>query len=110
MQCRRRYERVPFFCPLHLIVLPEGTSTPANSIDISMGGVGITSVVSLERGQSVCIRFHLKNGSFETSDEDVVGRVAYSRADEDGNRLGIEFLEPIRASTHPLLLHKVEAL
>jgi hypothetical protein len=109
MHCQRRFERVPFFCPLHVTVLPEGVAAPATSIDISIVGVGITSALSMERGRSVRVRFQFKNGSEETYDEEVWGRVAYSRADENGNRLGIEFLEPIRASTHPVLAHKIES-
>ena len=42
--------------------------------------------------------------------EDVLGKVAYSRADEDGNRIGIEFLETIRESTHPALTRKLNNL
>jgi len=110
MQCRRQFERVAFFCPLQLIALPEGVAVPGNSFDVSMGGVGITAETSLERGQAVCVRFHLKNGPNGARDEEVLGRVAYARADEDGNRLGIEFLQPIRASTHPLLAQTVENL
>ncbi len=40
----------------------------------------------------------------------MLGRVAYSRADEDGNRIGIEFLETIRESAQPLLAQKLNNL
>jgi len=109
MPWQRRYERVPFFCPLRVIV-PEGVSAPGGSFDVSLGGVGITTKISLECGQAVRVRFYLKNGGGERSREEVLGRVANVRADEDGNCLGVEFLEPIRASTNPLLARAIEKL
>jgi hypothetical protein len=39
-----------------------------------------------------------------------LGRVAYSRADEDGNRVGIEFIEPIQESAQPALARKLNAM
>jgi hypothetical protein len=110
MMQQRRYERVAFFCPLHLTVLQDGTMTPASAIDISIGGVGATAPLSLERGQTVRVRFHLANGSGGRIDEDVLGRVAYSRADEDGNRVGIEFIEPIREANQPVLTRTINNL
>ena len=61
-------------------------------------------------GQSVRVRFHLPNGSYKWIREDVVGNVAYSRADEDGNRIGIEFWETIQESRQPVLAQKLSAL
>lgn len=107
---RRRYERVAWFCPLHLTVLPNGPALECESFDISLGGVGIAGSVMLERGKSVRVLFHIRNGTKETIDEEVMGRVAYSRADEDGNRLGIEFLEPIKEAANPALAKKLNAL
>ena len=49
-----------FFCPLQLTVLPDGPTVPGKSFDISLGGVGITADIFLERGQSVVIRFQLE--------------------------------------------------
>lgn len=107
---RRRYERVAFFSQLDLTVLPDGPTLPGSSFDISIGGVGVTTEVMLERGQAVRVRFHLYNGSNGRIDEDVLGRVAYARADEDGDRLGIEFLETIRESSQPVLARKLDNL
>ncbi|MBU4273155.1 MAG: PilZ domain-containing protein [Planctomycetes bacterium] len=110
MTGQRRYERVAFFCPLQLTVLPDGPTVSANSFDISAGGVGLTAAVFLERGKDVRIDFHVRNGSIEETDECVLGRIAYSRADEDGNRIGIEFLETIRESAQPALTRKLDML
>jgi hypothetical protein len=107
---QRRYERVAFFCPLQLTVLPDGPTVPARSFDISIGGVGITTEILLERGRAVQIQFQLPNGSKERIVEDILGRVAYCRADEDGDRMGIEFLETIREAAHPALARKLNAL
>jgi hypothetical protein len=107
---QRRYERVAFFCPLQLTVLPNGPVIPGTSFDISLGGVGITANLFLERGQTVRVRFHLQNRSHGPVEEELFGRVAYSRADEDGDRIGIEFLETINNSTQPELLRRLNAL
>ncbi len=110
MAGQRCFERAAFFCQLQLTVLPDGPTVPANSFDISAGGVGVTAAVFLERGKDVRVDFHVGNGSIEETDECVLGRVAYSRADEDGNRIGIEFLETIRESAQPGLMKKLDML
>jgi len=94
---------VPFFCPLHLTVLPRGPTLPANSFDLSLGGVGLCAEIFLERGQEVLLQFHFHSNSQNVVDEEIFGRVAYSRADEDGNRIGVEFLELLHDSTYPRL-------
>jgi c-di-GMP-binding flagellar brake protein YcgR len=110
MDERRRYERVNWYHPLKVTVLPDGPSVQASSFDISLGGVGVTVPVMLERGQPVCVRFHFATESPGGIDEDVLGRVAYANADEDGNRIGVEFLEPIRENTKPMLAKKLSSL
>ena len=110
MMGQRRYERVAFFCPVKLTVLPDGPTAPANSFDISMGGVGLNTALFLERGQDVLVHFKITNGPKEYIEESVLGRVAFSRAEEDVNRLGIEFLESIRESAHPALAKKLNLL
>jgi c-di-GMP-binding flagellar brake protein YcgR len=107
MQEKRRYERVAFFCPIRLSVLPDGPDLPANSFDISIGGVGLVAPISLERGQEVEVHFSLKNPHGEPVEESMMGRVAYARADEDGNRIGVEFLRTLQLETHPLLARKL---
>jgi hypothetical protein len=107
---QRRYERIDYFCPLQLTVLPNGPSVPGNSFDITVAGVGIVAGVLLNRGQTVRVRFHLHNGSSDTVDEEIMGRVAYCKSDEDGNRLGIEFLELIGETAQPVLAHKLDTM
>lgn len=110
MLTRRRYERVPFFCPLQLTKLQDEAGVAASSLDISIGGVGLMAPVAIERGTLVRVRFHLHDESIKDLVEDVLGKVAYSRADEDGNRIGIEFLETIRETTHPSLTRRLNSL
>jgi hypothetical protein len=107
---QRRYERVAFYCPVDLTVLPNGPAVPGRSFDISIGGVGIITQIALERGQSVSVRFHMHNGASESKDEDILGRVAYSRADEDGDRIGIEFLATVQEAAQPMLARKLNNL
>jgi hypothetical protein len=102
---KRSYERVAFFSPLKLAVLPSGPIVPAKSCDASIGGVGIAAPVALERGQMVRVQFYLRNGSEDTAAD----RVAYCLADNGSNRISIEFLEPIRPSTQPVLSRKLNA-
>jgi hypothetical protein len=101
---------VAFFCPLHLTVQPSGPTVPSRSFDISLGGVGLTTEVPLERGQTVRVTFHLNHNGSEEVDEDILGRVAYAKADEDGIRMGVEFLETIRESSYPALAKKLNSL
>jgi hypothetical protein len=110
MIAQRRYERVAFFCPLRVAVLPDGPVVAANSIDISLGGVGFTTAASLQQGQSVAVRFQLKDKVGRPVEEVAMGRVAYARADEDGNRVGVEFLETVRDADQPLLSKKLNRL
>jgi c-di-GMP-binding flagellar brake protein YcgR len=92
MQWQRRYERVPFFCPVEVTVLPDGPTVSGYCFDISLGGVGITLNTLLERGQDVCISFQLRRDSDKNVKESVFGRVASLQSDVDCNRVGIEFL------------------
>jgi c-di-GMP-binding flagellar brake protein YcgR len=110
MHEQRRYQRVPYFRPLRITVLPEGRTVPGRSFDISRGGVGLVADVSVGRGHSVVIHFQVEDerkGAIEVS---VQGRVAYSRADEDGNYIGIEFPEEIHGSSQPVLAEMLDNL
>lgn len=110
VQCRRRYQRVPFLCPVELTALPEGRTFPARSLDISLGGVGVLSQIGLEREHLVSVAFLLGNGAQGRISERVMGRVAGLRADDTGNVIGIEFVEPLSTDKHPALLRKLQSL
>ena len=109
MSGQRRYERAAFFCPIKLTLLPDGPAVKASSFDISLAGVGLMAPLFIERGKNVRLDFHLKKEN-EYVEETVLGRVAYSRADENGNRLGVEFLEPLKETSQPELVKKLNSL
>ena len=134
----RLYQRVPFFCKAKLTVLSEKalsqqsaheplfgtamlTALPADheymvpasvnayTFDISLGGVGLNAAVSYPCGCTVRVSFYLKGPGGERV-EQVLGRVAYVKADESGTRVGIEFQEPVEESTHPELTRRLLSL
>jgi hypothetical protein len=107
---QRRYERKPYFCPVHVLALEEGKTVQGRTFDISIGGVGVATDISFKRGQTVTVCFHLPSGASEPIYEDVIGRVAYCQADEGGNRIGVEFFAPIRASIQPALTDRINNL
>ena len=123
----RTYQRVPFFCKATLTVVagethsrqyprvpfygkpsPRAAETcvDAYCFDISLGGVGLNTQVACPRGCTVRVSFFLKGESVEH----VLGRVAYVRADESGTRIGIEFQESLRPSSHPGLTRRLMSL
>ncbi|MCE5268195.1 MAG: PilZ domain-containing protein [Planctomycetaceae bacterium] len=110
MDERRRFPRVPYFRPLTLTLLPSGQAVTGNSFDISRGGVGLVASASLQRGQSVNVHFKLENQRRQVADISVMGKIAYTRADENGNYIGVEFLEEIRESSQPELTRLLDNL
>ena len=92
-----------FFRPVRLTILPDGPDVLANTFDISIGGIGVISDVWLGRGTAVRVRFTSEDEPSGQFAEDAFGKVAYTRADESGNHIGVEFLKIIDESTHPAL-------
>jgi c-di-GMP-binding flagellar brake protein YcgR len=107
---KRRYARLNFFCDLTVTPLPNGKPRPANSVDLSLGGVGICAEYSLNRDQIVQIDFHLRDENHQETIEQIIGKVAYSRSDEDGTRIGVEFMKPIQESDNPVLAMRLQNL
>ncbi|NLF08648.1 MAG: PilZ domain-containing protein [Pirellulaceae bacterium] len=107
MKHRRRFERVDYFHPIRLFVMPDGPDLPANTFDISIGGVGAIAEDWLEKGTEVRVTFSPRCADGEPHEEEIYGRVAYAQADEDGNRIGIEFLRILDDATHPVLLREI---
>ncbi|HZU36820.1 MAG TPA: PilZ domain-containing protein [Gemmataceae bacterium] len=107
---RRRYERVNFFCRVGLTTLPGAPVREGRSTDISLGGVGLTTGGQFAVGQPVTVTFYLRDPRQGEVQDQVPGRVVNLKADMDGNRLGVEFLEPLDERRHPLLVRKVLSL
>jgi c-di-GMP-binding flagellar brake protein YcgR len=104
---RRRYERVPFLCEVTVTTLPGGTPVRARSLDISLGGLGLISPIAIEAGHLVELSFLVKDAARKEVREHVAGRVVNLRADIDGNRIGIEFFEPLSQAKNPVLVGKL---
>ncbi len=103
MTFQRRYQRVAFFREVTLRMSASGETLSAHSFDASLGGVGLVTMVFLERGEAVGVGFHLKNVDGQPVVEEVLGRIAYCRADESGNLVGVEFVKPVQSATYPEL-------
>jgi hypothetical protein len=108
-QCQRVYQRASFLCRVTLST-GEGPEIETNSVDVSLGGVGLISPRSVPTGRSVTLGFHLRNKAGEPVIDTVGGRVVHVRSDIDGHALGIEFHEPLHRSRNPDLARKVESL
>jgi c-di-GMP-binding flagellar brake protein YcgR len=103
----RRYERTGFLCRVDLATGPNSPRIPGQSIDISLGGVGIMTQAAFEAGQMLTITFFLKNAAQKEVRNQAVGRVVNLKADVDANRLGVEFLEPLQESKQPELVRRL---
>lgn len=107
---QRRCKRVDFYCPVELTLLWDGTKVPGACCDISYVGAGICAQKWVDRGQTVRIQFHLRNPLHKTVEEEVMARVVYCMADEDGDRMGIEFSEALDPSKQPNLIRRLNNL
>ncbi len=94
---RRNYVRVPFLHPITIALSPDGRPIDASSIDISLGGVGLSSRGSFQKGDVVIVTFRVKDPRLGFVSEHVSGRIVNFVADFDENRIGVEFLEPLQA-------------
>jgi c-di-GMP-binding flagellar brake protein YcgR len=110
MSYQRRYERVPFFREVGLTVRQGAAPVAARTFDISLGGVGLFTRAHLDRGQNVRVALCFEDAAGNKVVETVAGQVAYLQATEEGNQLGIMFLEPPRADTHPRLVRAIQRL
>jgi c-di-GMP-binding flagellar brake protein YcgR len=104
---KRRYERVSFLCQVTVAVLPSGTPIAARSVDLSAGGIGLITQGTFQPGQVVALMFSLQDATRREVVERVTGRVVHLRADVDANRVGVEFLEPLQESQHPVLMSRL---
>jgi len=106
----RRYERVSFLCKLEIQPLPAGPVLSARSLDLSLGGVGLLTKGVLPVGELISVSFFFKDSKQKDVVDSVMGKVVYVAADTEANRIGVEFVEPLREETHPQLSRKLMSL
>jgi hypothetical protein len=83
----RVYVRHPSEFPVDLSAGERGEGRRERLRDLSEGGLCCRSSVAFEPGEQVRIRIPVGAPGFEAE-----GRVAWCRADEQGYRIGIEFI------------------
>ena len=98
-----------FFCKATLTVLPAGTPVEHIPSTSAWAAWASTRRSGARRGCPVRVSFYLKGRDGERV-EHVLGRVAYVRADESDNRIGIEFQETLRESAQPELMRRLLSL
>lgn len=105
---RRRYERVPFHCRTTVSARPGGPPVEAWTVDLSLGGARLASERFFPPRQMISVRFHLRDADQADVIEQADGVVVHSRPESEGYTFGVEFLAPLDASEHPLLIRKME--
>jgi hypothetical protein len=91
---KRASERQPYFEEMELGILMTGTAgevtvQPAYCLDISRGGLGLSSSHRLRENQIVKISLPVK-GFHATVP--VLAEVSWVKADKNGNRAGVRYL------------------
>jgi hypothetical protein len=108
IQTRRLFERVPFCVRVTLASMPGASTLEAQSIDASLGGVGLICTEPVPIGQAVTLTFHFATQSGEAA-EAVRGHVTSVRCDDDAAVVGIKFTPPLDRRTTPLLCRAIES-
>ena len=106
---RRRFERMPFFANVTIRSQSGGPSVKGRSIDISLGGVGLVSESPFPVGKLVDLTFHLSTPKGIVN-EQVSGRVACVRFDDNAAIVGLEFSTILAREATPELTRMVEKL
>ncbi len=106
---RRRYERVPFHTRAS-VTIPGEPSIEAWTIDLSLGGVRLASGCLFRAGQLLIIAFHLRDEAQREVTEQVTGVVMFARSESEGYSFGVEFTEPIRDATAPVLVRRLSRI
>ena len=105
---RRRYDRVPLFCPARLQGPTGNPVAQGHCVDISLGGCCIVSTRAVPTGHVVRSFFSL-NVSGSTCVESAIGRVVRCRLEGEGWTLGIEFLAPLDEENVPHLAARIRS-
>ncbi|MFA5293675.1 MAG: PilZ domain-containing protein [Phycisphaerae bacterium] len=103
---RRTYARVPFTHKLMVLDMNTGHKFEGNGIDISVMGIGFYSRKLFQKEHHVQIQVWLDGG--ENVDPVLIsGTVKWSKPEQDGGIMGVQFDMLIKASDHPDLYEQI---
>lgn len=103
---RRQYERVPFLKKLTVLDVNTGHKFEANAIDISIKGVGFYSKKLLQKDHHISIQVWLDDDS-QKDPVWIGGTVKWSKLEQDGAVMGVEFDALIKPAEHPKLYEMI---
>jgi len=98
----RAYERVPFTKRLTVLDVNSGRKFEANGIDMSVIGIGFYSKKLFQKDSRISMQVWLDN----ISQKDPVwinGTVKWSKLEQDGAVMGVQFDTLIKSAEHPKL-------
>jgi hypothetical protein len=101
-QERPRFGRRPFRTRVTLSLPTSEAPVKANTLDISRGGVGLICSEPVPVGELALLTFHIRTRT-GVQIEQVSGRVAQARMDDDVWLVGLEFTEVLDRQRTPLL-------
>lgn len=106
---KRQYQRVQFFAKVTLTPA-GGKAIEGNSIDLSLGGIGVMSPKFIAVGQTVTVGFPMPGrASGNVVVEEAMGKVIRTRSDEQCTLVVVQFHEPLSRSLNPRIVAKLEA-
>ncbi len=99
---KRQWERVSFFQKLIVLETSSGLKVDANSINISVGGIGFFSKKIFQKGTHLSIQICMNN-ELQAQTIWINAIVAWSKFEQDGAVTGAQFDTLIKAVNHPIL-------
>lgn len=104
----RAYERVPFTKRLTVLDADSGQKFNAFGIDISVKGVGFYSKKFFQTDERISIQVWLEDDSEKDKDPVWINAtVRWSKLEQDGAVIGVQFDTLIKAGEHPRLYEMI---
>lgn len=91
----RKFDRRRYLGDVSVRPLPGGIAFAASALNISRGGLALFSTRFLAAGQAA--ELVLSGTDASVAARPIPGRVAYARAESDGNIMGFTFARPLDA-------------
>lgn len=99
---RRECERVPFMKRLTILDVESGQKFEANGVDISVTGMGFYSKKFFQRNSRISIQVWL-DGDLQQDAVWIGATVKWSKLEQDGAIMGVQFDTFIKSTEHPKL-------